>query len=202
MTDWVARAQAVSDEELADFRLRICVTGAHPGIASIGRCSRCGGATSSGSMSLCEGCGQELGVCQYDQRMVGWGPGNQGDPEEHAVRWLALLMRGYSSERSAAARALPQFGLPGLEDAAQAAPREQRSPAVAEFIVGFAGSLPDEVSVGADFLGTPVLRVQDPLRHISVQPADAREFEERAVASPDVRFVELNRSVAELDKGQ
>src|SRR2546426_810491 len=107
--EWIQRAEAVTDAELAEFRRRICVTGGHIGTANIGTCSRCGGHTSSGSMSLCHQCGTELGVCQFDGRMTGWGAASAGEPEAVAVRWLALLMRGYSAERQAAERALPQF---------------------------------------------------------------------------------------------
>jgi hypothetical protein len=200
--DWVERAQAVSDAELAEFRLRICVTGGHIGNANIGTCSRCGGATSSGSMSLCKTCGEELGVCQFDGRLTAWGSQSADDPEGIAARWLALLMRGYSNERDAATRALPGFELPGLAEALAAAADQDPasgSPTTAELIVGFAGEIPEGLPEGSTFLGAPVVSVNPALRSALVRPADAREFEIRAQADPRVGFIELNRQVAQLE---
>src|SRR5438128_1973572 len=126
--DWRARAEAVTDAELADFRGRICVVRGHIGLCAIGACGRCGEATPSCSMQICDSCAQELGVCPFDQLMTGCGSISAPDAEAHAARWLALLMCGYSAEREAARKALPSFPLPGLAAAAKELDRPVPTP--------------------------------------------------------------------------
>jgi hypothetical protein len=199
---WIERARTVTDAELAQFRQRICVTGNHIGTAAIGSCSRCGGATSSSSMSLCVSCGTELGVCQFDGRLTGWGSESADDPEGMAVRWLALLMCGYSDERAAAARALPGFALPGFAEAVATvgdAPQAGRAPTRAELIVGFHGNVPEVVAPGATFFGADVVSVDPALRFAVLRPIDARDFQARVRTDPRVAYVELNRQSAELE---
>lgn len=194
--DWQTRVEAVTDVELADFRRRICVVGGHIGLCAIGTCGRCGGATSSCSMQMCQRCADELGVCPFDQLMTGWGSVGAPDEEAIAARWLALLMRGYSAERAAAKRALPSFPLPGIAVAVgeleQQAGTPSRSPARAEFIVGFQDHIPAGVEEGAAFLNGTVGQVNSALGFAVVQTGDAAHFEALAAADPRVRYVELN----------
>jgi hypothetical protein len=195
-TDWRTRAEAVTDAELAGFRKQICVVAGHFHLNACGSCSRCGGGTPSCSMRICDRCAGELGVCPFDQLMTGWGSVSAPDEEAIAARWLALLMRGYSAERAAARKALSSFPLPGIAAAAgeldQPAGTPTRSPARAEFIVGFARSLPDGVSAGVPFLNGTIVRVNTALGSAVVQTADAAHFETLAAQDPRVRFVELN----------
>lgn len=201
---WRVLAELITDADLAAFRGRICVKGAHPALAALGSCSRCGGVTSSCSMSICDQCAGELGVCPFDQRLTGWGRESAREKETIGALWLALLIRGYSAERAAAKRALDRW--PDADLAATALEIEQRagpmltsrSPVEAEFIVGFHGEVPAAVAEGAHFLDALVLRVDSPLRFATVRAADAAGFEMRAGRDPRVRYVELNRDAAEL----
>lgn len=198
LMEWKARADALSDAELAEFRRRICVAPGHVGTCAIGRCSRCSGSTSSSTMHICERCAGELGVCPYDQRMTGWGSVSAPDGEAIAARWLALLMRGYAAERQAARKALKSFPLPGLDATIEELERQPgtsiRSPARAEFIVGFLNGVPNEVTEGAPFLNGVALSVSNALAYAVVLTEDAASFEEQAAKHPQVRYVELNTS--------
>ncbi len=193
--EWKTRADALSDAEVAEFRRRICVVPGHIGTCAMGRCSRCGGGTSSNTMQICKGCATELGVCPFDQRMTGWGSVSSSDGEEIAARWLALLMRGYGAEREAARKALEGFPLPGLATAVRELERQPetptRSPARAEFIVGF-GRVPEGLAEGTAFLNGTVVSVNTALSYAVVLTADAASFEEQAAKHSQVRFVELN----------
>jgi hypothetical protein len=157
---WLARAEAVTDAELADFRRRICVWPGHVCLWAIGLCGRCGGSTPSCSMSLCRSCARELGVCPFDRLMTGWGSTSGGDRDGPAARWLALLVRGYSAERDAASRALADWPDPGVAAAARELARRPgpapggRSPVPAEFLVGFDRPLPAGL-VAAQASSTP-----------------------------------------------
>lgn len=194
--DWQTRAEAVTDAELADFRRTICVVRGHIGLCAMGTCGRCGGGTPSCSMQICDRCAGELGVCPFDQLMTGWGSVSAPDADAIAARWLALLMRGYSAEREAARRALETFPLPDLAAAAseldQPVGTSTRSPARAEFIVGFHGPLPDGVAEGATFLNSTVVRVDTALSIAVVDTADAARFEALAAQDPRVRYLELD----------
>jgi hypothetical protein len=195
--DWQARAEAVTDAELTDFRRRICVVGGHIGLCALGTCSRCGGVTSSCSMSICRRCADELGVCPFDQLMTGWGSVSAPEGEAMAVLWLALLMRGYSVERAVAVRALQSFPLAGVTEAVRGVEQRPgsmtRSPVAAEFIVGFHGRLPDGVEAGRAFLNGTVVRVDGVLGFAVVRTGDAARFEALAAEDARVRYVELNR---------
>ncbi|MEW6209801.1 MAG: hypothetical protein AB1631_15665 [Acidobacteriota bacterium] len=196
--EWKTRADALTDAEVAEFRRRICVSPGHIGTCAIGRCSRCGGSTASTSMQICERCATGLGVCPFDQRMTGWGSVSSSDSEKIAARWLALLMRGYGAERKAARKALEGFALPGLSAAVRELERQPgtatRSPARAEFIVGFLGRVPEGLAEGAEFLNGTVVKVNAALTYAVVQTADAASFEELAAKHSQVRYVELNAS--------
>lgn len=194
--EWRSAAEAVRDAELAEFRRRICVAPAHVGTCAIGRCGRCGGGTSSSSQQICSRCAQELGVCPFDQRMVGWGSVSEPEGEAIAVCWLALLMRGHSAERIAGKKALQSFPLEGLAEAAAELEHQgsssPRSPATAEFIVGFRGAVPEGFTEGARFLNGAIVSVSPALGFVVVRTPDAVRFEEQAAVHPLVRYVELN----------
>lgn len=194
--DWIARADAVTDAELAEFRRRICVEPAHIGICAIGTCSRCGGGTASGSMQICDRCARELGVCPYDQRMTGWGSVSAPEGEAIAVQWLALWMRGYAAERIAARHALESIPLPGLSAVVAELERQPgsptRSPATAEFIVGFRRGVPEGLAAGMPFLNGTVVSIEHALAFAVVRTPDAAAFEDEATGRPEVRYVELN----------
>lgn len=196
--EWRVRAEAVSDTELGEFRQKICVAPAHIGTCDIGKCSRCGGGTSSGTMYLCERCARELGVCPYDGRMVGRSAAGTPEDETLATCWLALLMRGYAAEKDAAKHAVRSFPFAGLDEAAVEVEHGEvpphRSPATAEFIVGFRGGVPAGLTEGAEFLNGKVVSLTPVLSFVVVRTPDAARFEEAAAADPRVRYVELNVS--------
>jgi hypothetical protein len=148
-------------------------------------------------MQICERCADELGVCPFDQRMTGWGSVCSSNGEEIAARWLALLMRGYEAERKAARKALEGFTLPGLSEALRELERQRgtpaRSPARAEFIVGF-GRIPEGLAEGTTFLNGTVVSINTALTYAVVRTEDAASFEEAAAQHSQVRYVELNAS--------
>jgi hypothetical protein len=202
---WRVLAELITDADLAAFRQLICVKGGHPGLAALGACTRCGGVTSSCSMSICDQCAGELGVCPFDQRLTGWGSESAPEREAIGALWLALLIRGYSEERAAAKRALDGWPDPELVTTAREIELHSRliapgqSPVEAEFIVGFHGAIPIGVVEGALFHEARIARVDSPLRFATVRAPDAAGFEARARRDPRVRYVELNREAAELE---
>ncbi|MCI0414318.1 hypothetical protein L0222_16190 [bacterium] len=198
--EWMEKADDLQDKELQDFRRTICLLGSHHGVAAVGSCKRCRGYTSSMSMQICKSCGEKLGVCPFDLFMVGWGDDSIGNAEALAINWLALWMRGFSYERKAAKRALPQFKIikvvqafQKMESAAKDLPvRQNRSPARAEMIIGFRGMLPESVVPGGSFLGGIVVRVNPKLRSCLVRTEDAVHLEDLAAFDSTLAFIELN----------
>jgi hypothetical protein len=138
-------------------------------------------------------------------RIVGWGTNSVGSREENAVLWLALLMRGYFAERSAAMRALERWPDPQVAEAARSLapmpdrPAPGRSPVEAELLVGFVGAVPPEVARGSRYCDALVVDVDVRLRCATLRTADAARCEALTKRDPRVRYLSLNRALPELE---
>jgi len=134
--------------------------------------------------------------------MTGWGAvAREQGADTVAARWLALVLRGFSGERSAAQHALNTWPNPALGalarqlDAERAAkrPADDEFGAEADFIVGFKGQVPAEVVEGSSYLGGIVIRVNAALRHVVLRSPNAVQLAALGGDDDRIRFIELDR---------